>query len=558
MSYFQPGQLLKKGKYQIRETLGGGGFGVTYLAAEQPKNKLVAIKTLNLVRHGNSPNFDELQEKFINEAITLAACSHPHIVRVYPQLFQEDRLWCMVMEYIPGQNLAEYIQDNGTFSEAEALRIIFQVGDALKLIHQRRFLHRDLKPGNILLRESDKTAVLIDFGLAREYEFGQINSMTDHTTERYAPPEQYERRGIFAPSLDVYSLAATLYVLLTANLLPPGDFRKKYNIPIDTPRKLNSAISQQVSEAIIWGLELDPEKRPQSVEIWLNALQNQPKLPTFSFEVVTVNNRGKIIKREQKQAEYLTIWLPGDIPLEMVSIPGGTFLMGAPENEKNSYDFERPQHRVTIQPFFMGKYPVTQAQWQAVASLPQIERSLEPDPSDFKGKNRPVEEVSWYDCVEFTKRISKKYNLDCRLPSEAEWEYACRAGTTTPFHYGATLTSDLANYNASYTYDLEPKSKYRSETTNVGIFPANAFGLYDLHGNVWEWCADDWHESYEGAPSDGSAWLRKANNDNHSQKLLRGGSWDNNPRNCRSAYRVGNSADNRTDINGFRAVVCGA
>ncbi|MEC4986644.1 MAG: formylglycine-generating enzyme family protein [Oscillatoria sp. PMC 1068.18] len=282
-------------------------------------------------------------------------------------------------------------------------------------------------------------------------------------------------------------------------------------------------------------------------------------LPQFSFETVFVNNRGEIIRRETHSARYFTIDLGNGVGLEMVYIPGGTFLMGSPEDEKRRSDSESPQHQVRVPPLFIAKYPTTQAQWQAVASLPQIERSLEPNPSRFKGANRPVEQVSWYDCVEFCKRLSKRVNLEIRLPSEAEWEYACRAGTTTPFHFGATLTSALANYNGNYTYDNETKTEYRGETTNVGSFPPNAFGLYDLHGNVWEWCADNWHKNYQGAPADGSAWLiTNTDNDNHSQKLLRGGFWGNNPWYCRSASRDWYSADYKINYIGFRAVVSGA
>ncbi|NEO21280.1 MAG: formylglycine-generating enzyme family protein, partial [Moorea sp. SIO4A5] len=126
----------------------------------------------------------------------------------------------------------------------------------------------------------------------------------------------------------------------------------------------------------------------------------------------------------------------------MVAIPEGSFIMGSPETEEGHTNDESPQHRVTVTSFFMGKYPVTQAQWQAVAALPQVNRELEPDPSHFKGKNRPVEQVSWYDAVEFCERLSQYTKRPYRLPSEAEWEYACRAGTTTPFHFGETITTD--------------------------------------------------------------------------------------------------------------------
>jgi formylglycine-generating enzyme required for sulfatase activity len=284
-----------------------------------------------------------------------------------------------------------------------------------------------------------------------------------------------------------------------------------------------------------------------------------PELNIFQFETATVNNQGKITQREQLQARYFAEPLSNNITLEMVEIPAGTFIMGAPASEEKSSDDERPQHEVNIPSFFMGKYPVTQAQWKFVAALPQVNRKLKPDPFRFKGENRPVEQVSWFDAVEFCDRISQYTGKNYRLPSEAEWEYACRAGTITPFHFGETITSELANYNAEeYTYGAGKKGTNRGKTTEVGHFGVgNAFGLYDMHGNVWEWCADQWHSNYEGAPTDGSAWIDdNSNNNNNQSRLLRGGSWYYYPEHCHSAYR--NFSNPVSDIFtiGFR-LVCG-
>jgi formylglycine-generating enzyme required for sulfatase activity len=176
-----------------------------------------------------------------------------------------------------------------------------------------------------------------------------------------------------------------------------------------------------------------------------------------------------------------------------------------------------------------------------------------------------VEKISWLDAIEFCDRLSQLTGRLYRLPSEAEWEYACRAGTTTPFHFGETITTDLANYDGtddpdgkwSGSYGIGTKGIYRQETTPVGSFGvANAFGLYDMHGNVWEWCMDHWHENYEGAPVDGSAWIGPSASE-HASRLLRGGSWSNNPRSCRSAFRSRSNAVNWYDLDGFR-VACSA
>jgi formylglycine-generating enzyme required for sulfatase activity len=247
--------------------------------------------------------------------------------------------------------------------------------------------------------------------------------------------------------------------------------------------------------------------------------------------------------------------LANDTQLEMMLIPGDTFIMGSPPEELEHQEDESPQHSVTVQPFFMGKYQVTQAQWRFVAQLPQVNRELEQDPSHFKGDNRPVEQVSWEDAVEFCDRLSQYTGRTYRLPSEAEWEYACRAGSAKPFAFGDTITTNEVNYDGNYTYGNAPKGKYRERTTPVGTFQPNAFGLYDMHGNVWEWCQDSWHSNYKGAPTDGSAWLD--NEESSNRKLLRGGSWYSDPEGCRSAYRNYFNLDYNGYNIGFR-VVCSA
>ncbi|MEO0971181.1 MAG: formylglycine-generating enzyme family protein, partial [Cyanobacteria bacterium J06639_18] len=256
------------------------------------------------------------------------------------------------------------------------------------------------------------------------------------------------------------------------------------------------------------------------------------------------SNQGMIANHQKVQNQHFTEDLGNGVELEMLHIPGGNFTMGAPENEQGTHDDERPQHQVTVPSFFMGKYPVTQAQWRAVTFITKVKGELKPDPSGFKGNNRPVERISWFDAVEFCQRLSRYTNKNYRLPSEAEWEYACRAGTTTPFYFGETITSEFANYRGKY-----------GQTTDVGsIGRANAFGLYDMHGNVYEWCADQWHDNYKGAPTDGSAWIDLHDNDNH-YRVLRGGSWLNNPRGCRSANRAYDVPADVLNLDGFR-VVC--
>lgn len=228
--------------------------------------------------------------------------------------------------------------------------------------------------------------------------------------------------------------------------------------------------------------------------------------------------------------------------------------MGSRADEARRENNEGPPHQVMTTGFYMGKFEVTQAQWRAVASLPKVGRDLNPDPSKFRGDNLPVEDVSWEDAMEFCARLSQTTGRTYRLPSEAEWEYACRAGTRTAFAFGETVTPELVNYCGNYPYGSAAKGTYRETTAAAGsVGYPNAFGLYDMHGNVYEWCMDYWHESYSGAPTDGSSWQSGGNASFF--RVLRGGSWGNDASSCRSAFRDSSSPDQRHFSFGFRVVV---
>ncbi|MEM6437168.1 MAG: formylglycine-generating enzyme family protein, partial [Cyanobacteria bacterium P01_D01_bin.115] len=281
----------------------------------------------------------------------------------------------------------------------------------------------------------------------------------------------------------------------------------------------------------------DSPKAPAWAKIWGITAQSYP------FETVRVNERGQIVERLPGEAEYFVENLGDGVTLEMVYVPGDEFLMGSPEGEAKSYGDERPQHRVTVSAFCMGKFVITQAQYAAITSK---------SPSHFEGENRPVEQVSWQEAIAFCKTLTSRTGRLYRLPSEAEWEYACRAGTQTHFYFGPTLTSDIANYDGTKLFDQGPTGEYREQTTEVGQFPPNAFGLHDLHGNVWEWCDDTWHDNYKNAPADGTAWTRNGTGD---KRIRRGGSRLSSPWDCRSAYRYRTSLDCRYFNVGFR-VVC--
>jgi formylglycine-generating enzyme required for sulfatase activity len=281
-------------------------------------------------------------------------------------------------------------------------------------------------------------------------------------------------------------------------------------------------------------------------------------------------------RRSQGYREGLT----PELSLTMLWIPPGRFWMGSPPEEPDRSDTEGPQRLVQLQGFFLGQTPVTQAQWRAVAQWQPRDgerwgQELQANPSRFQAKDaadeqqrevfgefrlldgetstdqRPVEQVSWHDAMEFCNRLSQRFGRRYTLPSEAQWEYACRAGTTAPFHFGDTITSKLANYDASVSYGDGPTGEYRQQTTAVVSFPANGWGLYDMHGNVWEWCTDHWHDTYEGASEDEQPWIDESAGKNHA-RLLRGGAWVRSPKDLRSASRSNHHPDNRFIYVGFR------
>ena len=275
--------------------------------------------------------------------------------------------------------------------------------------------------------------------------------------------------------------------------------------------------------------------------------QFQKYVPTFEFDVITVNAQGEENSRRRHYAHFFPEDLGNGSVLEMVYIPGGTFMMGCPATGRYRRYHESPQHQVTVPAFFAGKYSITRGQWQALMGK---------NPSWLNFEKLPVQ-VSWDEAVEFCDKLSQQTGNKYRLLSEAEWEYACRAGTTTPFHFGETITRQLVHYQDGYHPDCPgyPYHKIPLDSqppTDVGSFPPNAFGLYDMHGNVREWCSDRCHENYYGAPTDGSSWETTNN-----YRVMRGGDSTSFAEFCRSYYRCLVSDGHRGygGYGGFRVAV---
>jgi formylglycine-generating enzyme required for sulfatase activity len=290
------------------------------------------------------------------------------------------------------------------------------------------------------------------------------------------------------------------------------------------------------------------------------------RLNSYSFETVKLDKNGNVAARPKGEARSYQEDLGGGVLLEMTLVPGGEFMMGSPDSELNHQSDESPRRRVAVPEFYLGRYEVTQEQWRAVAadkSL-KVKIDLNPEPSTFKGGGKlPVESISWFEAVEFCARLKKKTGRDYRLPTEAEWEYAARAGAETPFAFGETITPYYVNYDGNYPYIGDEKEFYRQKTVPVDLSDAtfagipNAFGLYQMHGNVWEWCLDEYKETYNGAPSDGRAvgQTKDVPLDAEKARVLRGGSWYSYASNCRSAIRNWNTPRDRSFNLGFRVAV---
>ncbi len=275
---WKPGQKLQCGKYTIEKVLGQGGFGITYLVKDKQGNQRV-IKTLNDYLQ-RQYNFVKFEQDFLNEALHLAKFRHPHIVRV-DEVIQEYDRWCMVMEYIDGEDLAHHVWTQGILPESQALQYMQQIGGALTLIHNNGLLHRDIKPLNIMVRKSHSEAVLIDFGIAREFTPNLTQTHTQSLSEGFAPIEQYDWRAKRGAYTDVYALAATLYSLLTGEIPMPSPMRA-YGTALEPPQRVNPKISERVNQAILKGMALKAEERPQSVAQWLAMLGGSNIMPGLS------------------------------------------------------------------------------------------------------------------------------------------------------------------------------------------------------------------------------------------------------------------------------------
>ena len=532
---FEPDSMI--GKYRIIRNLGAGGMADVYLVEDTTNRRQVALKVL-------PPEFardPERAARFQKEVEHLSVIKHPHIITVH-DVGSDGGCHYYAMPYMTGGNLKQRIQQG--MSADQSVSVLLQIADALHFAHAKGLIHRDIKPENILF-DAKGQAVLTDLGIARAV--GSRTRMTKTGmsigTPHYMSPEQARGKGVDARS-DIYSLGVVFFEMLTGNL--PYDSEDTFAVALkhvsdplpELPPNLTSY--QSLIDRM---MAKEKKGRFADASSLLKAVSHLQagrtiKRPAAATRVMERSSKTQIRSTKTEVRERIVVdgkiedLYTNKLGMEFVYIKPGTFMMGCPDHQV-----------ILTQGYYMQTTPVTQGQWETV---------MGGNPSRFSGcgDNCPVESVSWHDAQDFIAALNDLEDTDrYALPTEAQWEYAARAGTTTPFYFGFCLSKDQANYNGNYPLPGCPKGKYRAKTTTVKKFPANAWGLYDMHGNVWEWVAD-WYGDYSCL-----AVTDPAGPPFGTSRVMRGGSWIDIARLCRSAYRAYFSPGIRSNTGGFRIVL---
>ncbi len=539
-------QLLLRNRYQAIKLIGEGGFGRTFLAQDldKPSKSYCVIKQF-LATTQSQKNFDKASELFAQEGKRLEQLGkHPQIPELFAYFVENDQQAYLVQEYIAGQNLQDELKNQGVYQEIQIIELLVDILKILNFIHKNQVIHRDIKPENIIRRSSDGKLVLVDFGASKHFISPTALNVTGTVigSVQYCSLEQARGKPVFAS--DLYSLGVTCIHLLT-NIDPLQLLDTHENNWVWQSYLVNNPVSQELADVLNKLIVLVLKDRFQNVqEVWQVLTKHGLIAKLASNNTQTVTNSvpgaskvsqattpvGKTVTAKQKV--FTTVQLPpievfelGEWgKLEMIYIPAGSFEMG-----NNHRQEEKPLHTANIQPFYMSKYEITQIQYKLLFGDYHHSR--------FKGRLFPADHISYDMAKEFCLRLSQKTGRKFRLPSESEWEYACRANTKTKFYVGNLITKKEANFKSDGTVE-------------IGTFAPNPWGLYDMHGNVWEWCADSWHDSYVGAPTDGSVWNEDAKKPD--DKILRGGSFRDDLKYCSSHHRNCSHRGKQTDNIGFR------
>ena len=545
MQYLQPNTLLQGGKYRISRFLSCGGFGNTYEGIHILMDTQIAIKeffpkmfcnrdentsNVTVATQGNRELVNKLRKKFNEEAKAVFKMKHDNIVRVL-DIFEENGTSYYVMEYIDGKSLNDITKERGALPEAEAVGYIRQIADALRYVHSLNRLHLDIKPGNIMIDKNGK-AILIDFGASKHYddESGENTStLMGVNTKGYAPIEQSTQSfSSFSPATDIYALGATLYKLLTGIVPPDAQLLLAEE---ETLQPLPNNISSSTRNAVMSAMALRRKDRLQSVDVFVNILNDTRDEDGEETVIVTVVDDARDVKGNdvpsQGKNANLTFNVKG-VEFKMIRVEGGTFDM------KEEKGLTKASKKSIVQPttltsYYIGEVPVAQLLWEKVMGY---------NPSVNEGDNRPVENVTWDECVSFCRKIQQLTGRDFRLPTEAEWEFAARGGNLSKGtqYSGSENPDDVAWTDSNSNHG----------THDVATKTPNELGIYDMSGNVWEWCSDyygEYHNSQQvnpQGPADGQ------------YRVYRGGSWCYDPYFSRVMVRNYNSPDKKYNYLGLR------
>ena len=587
-------------QYELIRELGGGGFGCVYLARDTVAGIEVAVKGLPPLVRLNKEELENVRKNFAlvsrlhHPNIAAALTLHPVAQAIYDDKADAEKLrvfggdTLVVMQYARGVTLSQWRKQfpDGKVPLDKALEITRQIASALDYAHKERIIHRDIKPANVMIEtlpDRTVTARVLDFGLAAEIRssMGRLSlNVTDKSgTRHYMAPEQWSGKKQ-SKETDQYSLAALFYELILgevpfASVFDTGDTILMKNVVENDLPEIPSDLPKPIRLALAKALAKKREDRFASCIEFVDALQGgvisgaRASSRAFFSRAVAIlsavaalgiafggiwywqsessepNGEDKENTGPQR-GDRKTLTLPGGATMTMIYVAPGSFMMGSPSTEEERSGDETQHHVTLTKGYWLGETEVTQAQWESV---------MGDNPSRFKGASRPVENVSWEDCQEFISKVNREarrqFGGDARLPTEAEWEYACRAGTQTAYSWGNSLNGDKANCDGNYPYGTTIKGTYKQETVNVCSYSPNVWGFYDMHGNVFEWC-QDWYGKYpSGAVTDptGSA--------SGGYRVLRGGSWNDLARFCRSAFRRGFRPGLRSSYCAFR-LACSA
>lgn len=596
------------GRYKILLELASGGMGAVYEAEDlmfTPSDDVtltskVAVKEYRISgeKYYDETTRNYYRRAFEHEARLLETLQHESLPKFIDHFTESDGLF-FVMQLIEGDDLWKASRKRKQpFSLTEVLGWADQLLAVIEYLHTQTppVIHRDIKPHNIKITPEGNLK-LIDFGLAKGAAKGMTtlpydsfigytpnfasieqilrdNSSERETTGRLLNPERVKQltAEVTDARSDLYSVGATLYYLLTREMPPQATTRLLLD-PLRPIQTLNPQIPHSIADILHKAMKIDRSDRFSSAnEMRTQLRQVNPLIDTsqapsiavpsslltetiimgapyqgLSFTVLTVDANGET-KEQQGLTRFYTE-TSAELRLTMLEIPEGKFLMGARPDEAESCSWERPQHWVNLSPFFMSQSVITQRQWQSIAELPAVNIELPTRPAYFQALDKPVESITWEEAREFCERLSRQTGSAYRLPTEAEWEYACRAGTGTPFHFGATTMPHLMIFDKRYPYDLTVPDNSRTESEGEEKTEIlNAFGLHGMHGNVWEWCLD-WFGDYPGyevtnpqGPTSGLG------------RIIRGGSWNTGGASCRSACRGMAPPGSRSNDIGFRIV----